>query len=579
MLQTIFGFVVLALPFIIVFNFEDKKKGFLTILAGWTTFSLGLALISQYLHIFSYSVVLTIFLLVDFGCLFWFYKKAKYWNLRLDWLVVLALVLVSLQFYSAHFDYSGLIGTINGYAKVKNYSYPYPSFSDEWVSASLVNYSINNHSLPTVNPLFGNGHWPNLFVPYFSTLSQIFLILNLNPFSDFALMSVVLGTIITGLTVIVLWCFGVGRVGIIFSILSLPLLTNAGNLPGLWFLMPYLSAVGLWLASLGAFAIGVDWLFYVFCLLAIVFYPPILAFVLPVFLVRLIQSRSWLYIRKSIFWLAISAVIILVLVFLSSPDTFLKIWSDTIEKIVRTNLVGGIPSFNIFYIIPIFVLLASLLGVYRWIKEKFFILLAPLSVGGIFWLVYSFTEKVLIIDGPRVVMIVSIVLVLASGWGVEQVLVWMKKDKLRESVWIGLVVVSFFICLLPFYPNTNYQKLILKQSNGQIKYPNPPINSYLSPGDLIAFEGITKQVFLAPAWKGLTIGAITQNYPLESKESIISNHFLSYGDFIKANCDTKSAIIKKRLSLNYIYSAKFSCPGFTLLKEGGDGLFLYKVDR
>jgi hypothetical protein len=581
MIQTILGIIILLMPFLLIFCFSDRKRGFLTIFTGFAVFHLILALFTQYLHIFSYSVVLTTCGVVDLVCLFFLLKRHKKFNFEINWFLIVAILIVGFQLWSVHYSYTGLVATANGNRSVTNSSYSYPIFSDEWVGSSLVDFSITEKSLPAVNPLFGNGKFPNLLVPFFSFLSEMFLILNLDPLLGYPVLAIVSGLLLCLFTYFTLISFGVGEVGALLSVLALPLITNGANLPGIWFLMPYLVAMIIYLASLVATTTSDKLIFYTLSILTVIFYPPFIVFVAPTVLVYLYKNYShkhFLYSALAI--LGVIAIIVLGLLIIDR-NLLVKIWADVLSKITRDNLVGGIPNFNIFYVVPFYILIFSALGLWQAFKNKNYYLLKAMAIGAIFWVVYMYTNKVLIIDGPRVVVITSILLVLCAGYGVDYLLGSAKlKSDSAEVSGIKILLIFSFLIIAVFNSGTAYQKLVLRVNNGgkiTRVNPAPPINRYLNEGDLKAFTGITKKIFIAPPWKGLVIGVATHNYPLESKPSIITNAHLSYSYFINSSCADKIKISQKYKNLEYVYSSKFDCPGFEYVTEGGEGMGLYKV--
>ncbi|MEI8339581.1 MAG: hypothetical protein WCF94_02865 [bacterium] len=550
------------------------------IFTSFVVFHLGLALFTQYLHIFSYSVVLTTCGLVDLICLFFLLKKYKKFNFKVSWFLLVAIMIVGFELWSVHYSYTGLVATANGNRAVTNSSYSYPIFSDEWVGSALVDYSITNKTLPAVNPLSGNSQFPNLLVPVFSFLAEIFLILNLNPLLDYSIMAIASGLLICLLAYFSLVSFGVSEAGALLAVLAMPLITNGANLPGIWFLMPYLIAMIIYLACLSATTISNKIIFYALGILAVIFYPPLVVFVAPTVLVYLYKNYS----HKHFLYSALTAIGVVLIIILGlliiDKNLLVKVWMDVLSKITRDNLVGGIPNFNLFYVIPFYILIFSALGLWQAFRNKNYYILKALAVGAVFWTAYMFTNKVLIIDGPRVVVITSILLVMCASYGFDYLigLTKLKADSAEVSG-IKILMVVFFLIMLAFYPGTAYQKLVLRVNNsGKITRvnPAPPINRYLNEGDLKAFSGITKQTFVAPPWKGLVVGVATHNYPLDSKPSIITNTWLSYSQFINLPCGQR-LVTARNYHLNYVYSEKFTCPGFEYVTEGGEGMGLYKV--
>ena len=106
----------------------------------------------------------------------------------------------------------------------------------------------------------------------------------------------------------------------------------------------------------------------------------------------------------------------------------------------------------------------------------------------------------------------------------------------------------------------------------------PPASEYLTADDLFIFKKINKTNFLSLPWKGLTIGSATENYPLETKPSFITNKKLSYPVFIGSNCDAKKDLaISHRIS--YVYSSAFTCPNFQEYAVSRENLHLYKFKK
>ena len=417
-------------------------------------------------------------------------------------------------------------------------------------------------------------------VPVFSFLSEMFLILNMNPLFGYPVLAIVSGLLVCLLAYFTLICFGVGGAGALLSVLALPFITNGANLPGIWFLMPYMVAMIIYLASLSSTTISNKIIFYCLSILTVVFYPPFVVFVIPTVLVYLYKNYS----HKHFLYSALTGVgLILIVVlglFIMDKNLLVKVWTDVLAKIMRDNLVGGIPNFNIFYVVPFYILIFSILGLWQAFKNKNWYILKALAIGGIFWFVYMCTDKVLIIDGPRVVVITSILLVICAGYGVDYLLELTKlKTDSAEVAGIKILLLILFLVMAAFYPGITYQKLVLRVNNGgkiTTVNPAPPINRYLNDSDLKAFTGITKQVFISPPWKGLVVGAATHNYPMDSKPSIITDTWLSYNNFMSLPCD-KRLETARNYNLAYVFSSKFVCPGFEFVTENVEGMGLYKV--
>lgn len=80
---------------------------------------------------------------------------------------------------------------------------------------------------------------------------------------------------------------------------------------------------------------------------------------------------------------------------------------------------------------------------------------------------------------------------------------------------------------------------------------------------------------LTISWKDLVIGAATNNYPLDSKAGIITNHLVDFFLFMDENCANKYSQAKL-FNLSYVYSFPFKCDNFLELGHSREGLYLYK---
>ncbi|KKP89322.1 MAG: hypothetical protein UR91_C0004G0016 [Candidatus Nomurabacteria bacterium GW2011_GWC2_35_8] len=590
MILTLIGIILTLVPFLLVFYFKDKFRIFLYIIAFDFAFHILIAFFTQVFHIFTYPVIITIHTLVAIGVVSFMIKfKEKFSKIKINWFLILAVVIIFFELWSVHNFYTGPVNTINGSDTVSQSTYVYPYFSDEWIGASLENYSIKNNSLPTVNPLDANKYFKNPMLVFFSVISEFFLLFNLNPIFHVSFFALFSGIFVCLSIYLILKSFGIGNFISIFTILSIPFITNGANLPGIWYLMPFLVSFIFFIISLIGINSDDKKLSWITTFLSLVIYPPMVVFIVPVFIADYFTKNiSDHEVRVRNFSMNLSVILcagvfVSIVVFWGSEASlFIK---NIFTYLFRTNLDGGIPSFPIWNIIPIIFFPFILLGIWEILKKKLYFILGPIIVGFIFWLFYTSTMKVFLIDYPRVVVITSILLVFCGGLGIDFLIKWLKQryvflnNKNFENVFV-FVLFIIFIVLSFFYPvSQNWEKLKLNVNmNGVIKKFSPasPINRYLVEDDLRLFNSISEKRFIAPAWKGLVIGVATGNYPLESKSSTITNKILLYSNFIKANCEDKTKLSKK-YKIDYVYSTKFSCSGFDWLGVSEEKLNLYKV--
>ncbi len=201
-------------------------------------------------------------------------------------------------------------------------------------------------------------------------------------------------------------------------------------------------------------------------------------------------------------------------------------------------------------------------------------------IGLILWSVTFFFEYEFIISYSRIAMIVSFFLVMLSGFGMDSLFGVFKSDRKP----FNQIIYIFLILILVYFANgytekMEWDKIILRSVVNGNEYellPASPVNLYLAQDDLRVFREIEGKRFLSTPWKGLVIGTVTGNTPLESKSSIISSNTLSYNKFLTMTCDQKMKNAR-RVNLDYVYLREdLSCPVFEQIDQSGEGFRLYK---
>lgn len=590
MVMTILGAILLLIPLAGLFYFRNKALGLIYIFVGLGFFHLSLSLILQALHLFTYPAVLAANLLLAIGTsIFLFIKRREIsFKIKFDWRLIVAAAVIFFELFSVHYLYTGLMASFTGHKNVVNNSYPYPYFSDEWAGVAFTKYSINENSLPIMHPLLGNGQYlfPNIFIAFFSGLSEIFLVLNLDPLIGFPIIALLSGLLVCLFVYLFLKSAGVDSFFASIGALSIPLITNSGNLPSIWFLFPFIGGTIFFLISLIALNFKEQRLAVLSSFLCLLIYPPLVVLVVPAFIAWFFLSGNSPFRKYSkIFLVPVLPIILAALfIFIFQKGN----WHDLIfffkASLIRVNNEGCIPARGIWNIIPVILLPFSIIGLFHFYKQKLFYFLIPTAVALTYWLVYAYCPYFLIIDYARIAAIASYLLVIASAAGMEKFFAWISerydwlKEKESRLALEILIFLLFFIASISYTQRTNWTKIVLRYDTalGVWERPtNPPANMYLHQDDLRLFKDINKKRFISPDWKGLVIGAATGNFPLEAKPSIITNFVMPYDEFMRMDCSTKEFAAKK-VDLDYAYSFPFDCPSFKYLGKSREGLYLYK---
>jgi hypothetical protein len=141
-------------------------------------------------------------------------------------------------------------------------------------------------------------------------------------------------------------------------------------------------------------------------------------------------------------------------------------------------------------------------------------------------------------------------------------------------------VCAFFFLWILFLPKLGlWHKLpmaVTLEGSEKFLIPAPPITRYLTEDDLRLFYPYKEKRFVAVPWKGLVVGVATQNFPLESKPSTLTNKVLRYQNFMKGDCVYKVVVARRNL-VDLVYSSPFDCPKHFVKKgESAEGFVLYE---
>lgn len=563
-------------------------------------FHLAVGVLLQALGIFRYSFVLGINVLVALAVLVktdfkQLSENLKSINLRkLDWVLLFIVVVLFIQLYSVHYDYTGKITTINtNYRDAKNMKYPYPYFSDEWSAVALIRYSIDSGKLPLVNPFWHNSPFPNFELPFHSFVSEIILFLNLNPLTHYTLLSLFSGLLICLLVYFILRINKINKFASAVACLSVPYIINSANLPGIWNLIPLILGLISFLLGILFMSVNDKKMIFFSAFLTLIFYPPLFVLhsisLIVYFIFADISKKE--KIKSVLLYLIICALVTLVLfifAFFVVGSLSNALHYAQINIFYETFTKDSIPYFAIWKVIPIPILLLAILGVFKLIRNKRKLwLIAPIISGLIFWIIYSRVLWVFIIGYARIVVSTSILITLLSGFGLHYLMKYINKIKkphffnrykILEIIQIA-VLVGFFILSFSYTQTTRWHDLKLYSvKNDGVFYPAAPAGVYLHEDDLRLFQDIKEKNFLSFPWKGTVIGAATGNYPLDTKPATVTNKIISLSDFMNWNCNKKIAIAKN-YEIDYIYSLKFDCEDFKLKGFSREGLHLYEVLR
>lgn len=518
-------------------------------------FQTFLAVFTQAFGIFYYPVILAGNLIFVAIILFYFFKKYQNFNFKIDWMLLLVLVISVLSLWQVHYNYTGEYSMVNDklfqYHQAKNMQYVYPYFSDEWYAVALVKNAITNHSLPLQNP-FDGSFFLNLELFFHSFISEIMVLFGLDPLTQYTLLSVFINTLIIVLAYLFLRICNVSKPVSAISSLSILYIASSANLPGIWNLIPVTMGVVFSLIGFCFIAQGRKFLAILAGIFVLLFYPPLIIFYGLGLLVYFLPPENFLVGSKT-------------------PALFQGIlMSNLFYKSFTGNFI---PQFNFYYVIPWWAIIFSVAGLGYVYKDKKW-MFWPVILGIILWVFYIFSFYRIVIGYERVVYFTSILVCIVSGFGLE----WLN-SRIKFLKHLEVLALMLFFLFVPFYTQgENWKTFILRNPEAKANsIPMATANNYLTNDDLRIFKNIKNKKFFSMPWKGTVIGTATDNYPVVTKGGTItmdSQNPAIYQEFLNSDCGRKEEIIKQR-SAEYVYSASFSCPGFEKIDESSEGFVLY----
>jgi len=580
--------ILLAIPFLALSFFQDKRKGFLSVLFLIFTFLTAIFFITQFFGAFSFWIVIFLIAVADIIFLYFYLRSGQklYFNFKKpDWVLVFVLFISFVTLWQVHYNYTGKINLATdqtvSYHEVKGMKYVYPYFSDEWYAVSLIKSSINTNGLPIKNP--DNTIFHNLEIFFHSFSAGMMLIFGLDPLTQYVAFSLVMNVLIIVLAYLFLRINKISPLSAGIASLFILYITCGANFPGLWHFIAANMGVILCLLGFCFISLGSMGFAFLSLILLLLFYPPLTIFYAAAFICFIYPKfpKDRLSLIKMLQWGLVLVLLIIPLLFfvlLASPLS--RIGVAMLSKFHYLSFSGfNIPQYAFYNIIPWPAVILSLFGLpYIYKNKKWF--LAPLLMGALFWLLYSFSAYRIIIEYERVAFLVSVLLCLVAGFGICEIERYLRGYN-KIIKYFEIFALLLFLLFVPMYTKANaWHRLVLKNIyTGDIFYPKSPANNYLVQSDIKAFDGLKGKRFLSIPWKGTVVGVATDNYPMVTKEGTISlGREVDAYAFISSSC-TDKLLIAKENKLDYVYMQEFECAGFEKVSESGERFILYKVKQ
>lgn len=504
-------------------------------------------------------------------------------------LVVIGCVVAQLTL--VHVAYTGPVTTITETTYRADDTYLYPLFSDEWVTLAIARNVLERDATFATQPFTG-APYVNILTFFHAFVVGVLSSSMLALPTAYVLVAITTGVLMVLMIGLLLIALRTPFWFVLVGISLVPFVVNASNLPMLWYLLPWNISFVLLLACMAACIASTSWwLRTASATLALAVYPPMLVFIIPIYIVWSVlevrttgvSHRRWLYVWGGIATGGIISVIALIAAGVPIRAGGAEVWSLLVRPRGESPLFT--PPFFLWQVLP----LATIpLLVYSFFMQErtLWYVRASVVVGLIGWAIMPLLSVTVIIDYYRIVAITALLLMPLAT--VAAVPVWRRLYAYLPHRWqvpIGRVAAgAFLVTVLVLVPSYAAQERwrafavsVPAPGGGVITtMPAAPVNRYLHPDDLALFADLHNERFLSPGWKGLVLGALTDNVPLYTKASTITMRLASYDAFMQGDCAFKRKVVQQT-RMTYVYGDKVNCPGFLVVGESAEGLFLTRV--
>jgi len=601
MINILLGLILITYSFLLGFlTSQDKKEGFIKSIIILIFVETLLSIVFAFLHIFTYFAFIITHILINIAVLsFFIYKKKLHlrnflffgYLKKIDYYLIILIIIVLFQFWSVHYNYEGKISTeVKDFIDAENYHYKYPYYSDEWYSVAFSKFMIQNNELPVKNPIVKNNPpFLNFQLPFHSFNAALMQLFNLDPVRGYVPLTIVMNTLLIIISYLYLRIKKLSKITSFLIAILVTHITNGANLPGLWYYLPFNLGIILFISLL--FFISANNLSFILlsAFLSLIFYPPLAVLVVPILFIYLFQSKK--FFSKKILYLLLLFGFAFMFLFLIA---YIKI--NNIENLFfylihnklyypgfQGDFITKLNPINIISLIALFLFVFSIKDLLK--KDKY--ILISIFIGSFLWILYFFMTSRIIIEHERIVLLTAILVTLASVYGLQNILMWIKN---RNKIIFNLLLLGLIVYILSYslnYTSLNkWDKLQAynKFDHSQIFNPKAPANGYLQEDEVSFFSDIKDKTILSTPWKSTTISVATGNYAFVSKEGTISvGSFEKLNNFLSSDCNGMKDIIyskkNKKLRVGYIYLPLIlNCEFLDNVYTSKEGFVLYEVN-
>jgi hypothetical protein len=588
---------IICIPFLLILLWKNKRIGVAVMVPAVVLSYIGIGLVLQTLHLFTHTIVLSVHGVVAVGVLVFLYTRRnqirEYAPQRISLLPTLLLLcafsIVFYQLYAVHFSYTGVVATVSEEEQVADSSYPYPLYSDEWISIAMAKTMIAEQTLPFVHPFTGAPYNNFLFI-FQVLIAQLSILVGGTLTTTYVWLGIIINMLVVCMMCVWWRAQGISAGIAAFGILLVPYIANSSNLPMLWYLLPWNVGFLLLLCGYVLMVYNQKWLAVGACVVSVLVYPPYIIFIIPIVLVftRALVDAAHRRIMYLLTGFCITAPLVFITaVSLTTTLSFGAVTQQFFDILIRPlNSSAGLPpTFLLWHIIPFIVIPFAIYAAYTFRKELA-VLLVPISIGLVWWTLNGLADVTVFIDYHRVVSLTSLLIFMLSMHGVQAF--WKELSgefSFLKSAHVQIIsctiLLIFFLVLVPTYTaRQGWRAFVTKVRDAagveHVYAPASPVNRYVHPDDLRIFEKLSGERFLSVGWKGLVLGTLTNNEPVFTKPSTITVNTVPYARFVEASCDEKKSMLQKA-RVSYVYIPRIECDGFEIVDKSAEELYLMRV--